>query len=105
MGDSGEARPVVEEKFVELTRVEFNKLLNEYGEYSCSLPSGTTVGKKWFRNEDAFNNTRDGYVARAETKMADVFPNWWQGEYVELDPPHPTAVGIRWRRIQIKKEE
>ncbi len=97
-----------EVEYVDLTKAEFEKQLSDLGEYSCSLPSGTTIGKKWFRNEDAYAFERPGseqHIGATERKMTSAFPDWWQGEYVEHDPPHPTRVRIIWRKVRIVKEK
>lgn len=59
-----------------LTEPEFEALL----EYSTSLPTGTSVSKRW---------------KRAVPPNAPV--EWWMGEYV----PHadPKMVGIKWYMI------
>lgn len=80
---------------VEITRAEFDAL----PEYSCSLPTGTTIGKRWKRNETAYCaepvalHPFDGTVVREP-------PRWILGEYVAH--PNPALVGIRWLRIAIK---
>jgi hypothetical protein len=86
-------------KTVELTRAEFDAL----PEYSCSLPSGTTIGKKWKCNDDAYAPEPRRSIAHVEEQMADVFPEWWMGQYVALDPPHPNQVGIEWHKIRLKE--
>lgn len=84
---------------IELTKAEFDEL----GEYSgCSLPTGTSIGKRWKRNEDAYGPRSS--ISLAEEKMGDVFPDWWMGEYYELNPPVKDTVGIRWKKIRLKKE-
>jgi hypothetical protein len=88
-------------EYVELKQYEFDEQLSDYGEYSCSLPSGTTIGKKWFYNQDAYRPGQAGAVARAETKMTGAFPDWWQGEFAELVPPIPNRVAIIWRKVRI----
>lgn len=98
MGDTTRS---VEEEVVELTRAEFDWQLLKHGEYSCTLPSATTIGKKWFRNEDVYG--RDRVVARTETKIVGDFPDWWQGEYVELTPRVENRVGIKWRKVKLKE--
>lgn len=60
--------------------------LHKVGEYSCSLPTGTTLGKIWARNDNAFT--------------PDPIPDWWLGQYV--DDPDPKQVGIIWRKIEIR---
>ena len=72
---------------VRLTRAEFNSLL----EYSCSLPTGTRIGKKWRRRVPYVHNPR-------------ITPQWYQGEYVpcaELGPRGEPQVGIEWSEIVI----
>ena len=59
---------------------EFNQLL----EYSTSIPTGTTVGKRW---------KRDNNWHRKNGPDAD----WWLMEYVE--DPDPKFVGIQASRI------
>lgn len=64
---------------VTLTPDEFNALLD----YSCSLPTGTTIGKTWKRRVD----------------YHDPSQGWLLGEYVESDKPD--MVGIKWKRILV----
>lgn len=60
----------------------------DLGEYSASLPTGTTPGKRWKRKMRGFGN-------------------WWMGEYLDDIQPDPRGerfgqtIGIRWRRILI----
>lgn len=61
-----------------VSRAELGALLD----YSCSLPSGTTVGKRWRRNVHAFRHDRVGAPAE-----------WVIGEYVDIGSG---KVGIRW---------
>lgn len=69
-------------ELIKLRRAEFDALL----EYSCTLPTGTTVGKRWKR--------RVPYQYGPGDKL-----EWFLGEYVE--DPDPTKVGILWKRIQV----
>lgn len=48
-------------------------------EYSCSVPTGQTVGKRWRRNMH-FGST--------------IEPEWMIGEYI--DHANPAKIGIRW---------
>jgi len=50
-------------------------------EYSASVPTGTTIGKRWSRRRDCFDPSR-GY---------------FMGEYVPH--PDPGRVGIVWREV------
>ncbi len=68
------------QKIVRLLSAEVNALL----EYSCSLPTGTAIGKHWKRNM----NWR-----------TDKPPRWWRGEYVES--AEPGMVDIEWMEIEI----
>lgn len=45
-------------------------------EYSCSLPTATTIGKRWRRRSNGA---------------------WWLGEYYDIGDPK--RVGIRWAKI------
>ena len=56
------------------------------GEYSCSLPTGTTVGKHWKRNNGAY--------------IKDAPDDWVICEYV--DHPDPKKVGIRYWKPEIQ---
>lgn len=58
-----------------MSRADFNALL----EYSTSLPTGTTIGKKW--------------------KRQCPHGTWVTGEYVP--DPEPKMVGIKWRRVVV----
>ncbi len=53
--------------------------LMELAEYSCSIPTGTTIGKRW---------------RRATRYHAPAITEWWIGTYVEHPEPH--RVGIEW---------
>jgi len=55
------------------------KALADLLEYSCSLPTGTTIGKQWKRKVDKHG--------------------WRLGEYVEDQDPN--MVGIIWRCIEV----
>ena len=89
---------------VVLTREQFDAL----GEYSCSLPTGVTVGKRWKRNDHAFSPIVQlpthwpslmGYIFGFQ-RRAPHEPKWWLGEYVEHEDPE--QVGIRWVRIAVR---
>jgi len=56
-------------------------------EYSCSLPTGQTIGKQWKKNRNAYQTPHNPV------------PEWWVGEYVE--DPDPKMVGIEWRRVKL----
>lgn len=71
------ARETIE--VVELTQAEFDEL----PEYSCSLPTGTTIGKEWKRGEP--------YRAPRE--------RWYRGMYVESE--REGYVKVKWQRIRV----
>jgi len=60
---------------------ELDKLL----EYSTSIPTGTTIGKKWKCRRPAYGEPF----------------NWFTGEYVP--DPDPKMVGIKWRKVVIRR--
>ena len=64
---------------VYLTQQEFDALYD----YSCSIPTGTTIGKKWKRRND----------------YHDASKGWMQGEYVPCE--EEGRVGIDWREIVV----
>lgn len=75
---------LVDDKSAVMAFSEFKALLN----YSASLPTGTTPGKRW----------------RAKYRGTG---NWWMGEYLDdirVDPRGARfgkTIGIKWRRILI----
>ena len=60
------------------------KAFQELREYSCSLPTGTPIGKQWKCDDSKW-------------KKPGPDPVWWMGEYVEHEDPE--RVGIKWRKI------
>lgn len=74
-----EVEMLVDDTHAVMSRAAFADL----GEYSCTIPTGAYVGKRWRRDNNAF-------VRGAE-------PEWLLGEYVK--DPDPKVVGIKWRRI------
>jgi len=68
-----------EPRAIYLTRARFEAL----PEYSCSIPTGQTIGKAW----------RRGVPFRGPRRR------WYMGRYVEH--PDPDLVGIEWRLIRI----
>lgn len=83
---------VITPKGVMLTKQEFEALLD----YSCSLPTGTIVGKRW-KCSDAYSRGKMA-AARAQGRALTVGElNWWMGEYI----PHkdPKLIGIEWTPI------
>lgn len=63
-------------------------------EYSCSLPTGTTPGKRWKRLDGAHD--RNFLAAGGK-------PHWMIGEYDPACPPGAKIIKIFWYRpiIQI----
>jgi len=70
-----------------LTQAELGELL----EYSCSLPTGQTPGKRWKRNDNAYRTPAQP-------------PHWSIGEY---GTPYPEGheyygdIPIRWYNVEI----
>lgn len=52
-------------------------------EYSCSIPTGTRIGKRWKRAKNYRDRTK----------------GWWLGEYEQH--PDPDFVRIRWRDLMV----
>jgi len=86
---------------VELTADQFFAL----PEYSCSIPTGKTVGKRWRRCE-TFGSRPRAVEVHNDKDVRDP-DRWLMGEYAddpdaELDEEgEPKTVLIRWRRIRI----
>lgn len=76
-----------EQPTLRMTQREFDAL----GEYSMSIPTGTTIGKRWRRNVSAPCNSQHPEDQRP--------PDWRVGEYYEIGDPN--NVGIRWYRVVI----
>jgi len=57
--------------------------LADLREYSCSLPTGTTIGTRWRRDVNAYRSDRRGVPSE-----------WVIGEY--FDDGTPGMVAIRW---------
>lgn len=75
-----EAPFTIERKIVKMSISEFDALL----EYSTTLPTGTTIGKKWKRH------------IRSGAHQGE----WWLGEYVADPDGNPNMVGITWAKIE-----
>lgn len=54
-------------------------------DYSSSLPTGTTIGKRWKRRRDYHDESK----------------GWVLGEYAECNPPNPDRVRIIWRDLEV----
>ena len=81
-----------------ISREAFNAL----PDYSCTVPTGAAIGKRWRRGQPYTNPTE-----------------WLMGEYVELTDAQRAAcrevpcrragrcncVGIRWRRLHVIEAE
>lgn len=107
------------DKVVKLTPLE----LKELDEYPCSIPTGTTIGKRWKRNNSAYvalaTCDKCGKKFRVDPSSYGVFrcpdckgtllvskeplpDEWWMGEYVPDPKGDPKMVGIRWRKIAVE---
>lgn len=77
---------------LKISQRDFDDLL----EYSCSLPTGTTIGKRWKRNQSAYVTPRKvlfGLITRRPKA------NWFIGEYVESK--QGGMVDINWYKPSI----
>lgn len=66
-----------------MTKKQFDAL----GEYSCSVPTGVTIGKQWKCNRLAF--AACGYEGE----------DWYLCEYIECKKPG--YVGIKYKKIHM----
>jgi len=91
---------------VKLTPREFDELL----EYSTTLPTGTTIGKRWKRNQNMMRYPICSHLDPwSGTKEPDFRgePDWWMGEFIpDPDPKRdrdgkPLTIGIRWSKIEV----
>lgn len=74
-----------------VTSLELKEMVEEWGEYSCTIPSGVIPGKRWMLNVNAYNSTNHT-------------PVWFMCEYKEKDPPDPTQVLIVRTVVEIDPE-
>jgi len=72
--------PFLERPVAKMSIAEFDAL----PEYSTTLPTGTTIGKKWKRH--ILSGLNQG--------------EWWLGEYVEDPNKDAKFVGITWKKIE-----
>ena len=66
---------------IRMTEQGFMKLK----EYSCSIPTGVVIGKRWRRNVTAF--------------MGGLKPHWVVGEYGPHEDPKKAA--ILWHDVEV----
>lgn len=63
--------------------------LNDLPEYSCSMPTGTTIGRMW---------KKDMYAYDPDNRHLS--PTWVICQYVEH--PNPNKVGIKYYQARLK---
>jgi len=88
---------VLNPKVIKLTRAEFEAL----SEYSITLPTGTTIGRRWKRNLNAYRQLFYTHLHPWDGSPV-VEPrgdNWWLGEYAPS--PKPKTVLILWSKIEL----
>lgn len=67
---------------IQMPEKEFMALL----EYSCSMPTGVVIGKRWRRNVTAF--------------MGGLRPHWVMGEYGSHEDPKKAT--ILWHDVELQ---
>lgn len=72
-------------EYLKISEKDFLALM----EYSSTIPTGTTIGKRWRRGQ------------RWRDKNGEIKTKWYIGEYVE--DPDPKYVGIKWYIPLIEK--
>lgn len=89
---------------VRLTRREFEAL----SEYSSTVPTGTTLGKRWKRNLNAYRDPCFSHLHVFDGTREPDFrgPDWWMGEYAadpkaKLREGEPETVLIVWSKIAL----
>lgn len=81
-------------KTIHFTREAFLAFEEKHGEYSCTLPTGTTFGKRWVRREPY----HDPMVMGHHTPCAK---RTYVGEY--FDCGKKGQIGIRWYRVILRE--
>lgn len=71
------------------TIVLTKKQFDELPEYSCSIPTGTTIGKQWKKNIYAF----DPYAR--DPRTGNVIEEWYLHEYKEHIDPKLVAISTK----------
>jgi hypothetical protein len=100
------------------TAVMDKEYFEALGEYSCSLPTGTYVGKRWKRNTVNTPRWKCSDCATmyagwgtadqpcpdsgcdGKLKFIEVPPDWLMGEFYDVGSRE--KVGIRWRKIFVE---
>ncbi|MBW8001732.1 MAG: hypothetical protein FVQ80_06880 [Planctomycetes bacterium] len=84
---------------VYLTKEEFDDLL----EYSMSVPTGTTIGKKWKRHVYSFEAHGQKFSAYYVPKNCTLISDTWLlGTYAKSKKPG--YVDITWKDIEVVGE-
>ena len=102
---SGTALATVEldERVVDLPPLSVDQdELAELREYSASIPTGTTIGKRWRRDLNAYVRPVVACLHFFDgAPVREVLPPLWViGEYVACD--EPGMVGIEWFRVELR---
>lgn len=87
---------LTDEEFAVMTRETFQKL----PEYSCSLPTGTAIGKRWRRLKRWLEPLEP---VPGQGQVVVTRESWVLGEYVECE--EAGYVGIKWRKILLVSQE
>ena len=80
---------LVDEHSAIMTKKEFDDLPT----YSCTMPTGVFLGKRWKRDDN------EARRFRAPKPGPDIPEDWWMGEYAESDKPNMCA--NVWRKIYV----
>lgn len=80
-----------------VTRPQLQWMLKFWGEYSCSMPTGTWAGKRWLRNRNAFWHETHPGGANPQPE-----PEWLMGEYVP--DAEPGYVRVVWTPVRLDPE-
>ena len=86
--DLNRVREALSQTETVISREELAKL----GEYSCTLPTGTTIGKRWRRNVNAFKSVLPSGQQNPHGPRQRLEPEWMIGEYYDIG----SEIGVRF---------
>lgn len=88
--------PVKNNSPIEMGQSYFDSL----DDYSCTLPSGTYVGKRWKRRTP-YRAMPHSYFENYKGRLVDLdqVPTWTMGEFYDIGSAD--SIGINWRPIVV----
>jgi len=71
------------------TIVLTEKQFKDLPEYSCSIPTGTTIGKQWKHNRFAFD------PSARDPRTGNTIEEWYLHEYIEHKDPGKVGISTK----------